>query len=163
MTGLQVFTAFHVIISLIGIAAGFVVLFRWIKGLGLDRWNTIFLVTTIGTSVSGFGFPFTKFLPSHAFGILSLIVLSVSLYALYSRKLVGIWRPTYVITATFAQYLNFFVLIVQAFLKIPFFNSLAPTQSEPPFAIAHLLALVAFLVMGFLATRRFKTTAVGAA
>lgn len=163
MTFLTFYTLLHVVISLIGIVAGFVVLLQMIGGKPLDRWNTLFLVMTILTSVTGFGFPFTKLLPSHGFGVLSLIVLGGSLYALYSQKLVGIWRPTYVITATFAQYLNFFVLIVQAFLKVPVLKSLAPTQSEPPFAIAQLLALVAFLAMGWLATKRFKRTAIGTA
>ena len=42
----------------------------------------------------------------------------------------------YVVTAVMALYLNVFVLIVQSFQKVPALKALAPTQSEPPFAIA---------------------------
>jgi flagellar biogenesis protein FliO len=35
-------------------------------------------------------------------------------------------------------------------------NSLAPTQSEAPFKIAQLLALVLFVLLAFLAFRRFR-------
>jgi hypothetical protein len=54
-----------------------------------------------------------------------------------------------------ALYLNAFVGVVQAFLKLPFFNALAPTQTELPFILAQALTLVAFAALGFLAVRRF--------
>ena len=97
-----------------------------------------------------------KLLPSHILAVLSLIVLAIAIYALYSRKLAGRWRTTYVVTAIIAQYFNVFVLIVQAFLKLPPLKALAPTQTEPPFAIAQAVNLVAFLVLGYLATKRFQ-------
>ena len=46
---------------------------------------------------------------------------------------------------------------VQAFLKLPPLKALAPTQTEPPFAIAQAVNLVAFLVLGYLATKRFQS------
>ena len=67
---------------------------------------------------------------------------------------VGIWRPVYTITAVIALYLNCFVGVVQAFQKIPALHALAPTGTEPPFAIAQGLVLIAFAVAGFLAVRR---------
>ena len=91
------------------------------------------------------------------------MVLAVALYARYARHLAGIWRPVFVITAVLAQYLNFFVLIVQSFQKLPALKALAPTQSEPPFAIAQLVALAAFISLGFLATTRFRVEPVKAA
>jgi hypothetical protein len=42
------------------------------------------------------------------------------------------------VTAMIALYLNVFVLIVQAFRKVPMLNALAPTQTEPPFKITSL-------------------------
>jgi len=122
----------------------------------LPRWTAFFLVTTVLTSVTGFAFPFVKLLPSHILAVLSLIVLAIAIYALYSRKLAGGWRTAYVVTAIIEQYLNVFVLIVQAFMKLPPLKALAPTQTEPPFAIAQAVNLVAFLVLGYLATKRFQ-------
>ena len=96
----------------------------------------MFLWTTVLTSVTGFGFPFERFLPSHYFGFLSLAVLAIAILAAYSFDFAGPWRWLYVVTAVMALYLNVFVLIVQLFLKVSFLQPLAPTQSEPPFAIA---------------------------
>ena len=55
------------------------------------------------------------------------------------------------------SYLNCFVLIVQAFLKVPALKSLAPTQSEPPFKLTQLIVLVGFVVLGVVASMRFRT------
>lgn len=153
---LTAYTLFHVVLSLIGIAAGFVVLYGMLWSKPMSGWTALFLTTTVATSATGFGFPVDHFMPSHAIGILSLILLGLAIYARYSRRLTGVWRPTYVITAVASQYFNVFVLIVQAFLKVPALHALAPTQNEPPFAIAQLAALVAFLVLGTLAVRRFR-------
>jgi hypothetical protein len=55
-----------------------------------------------------------------------------------------------------ALYFNFFVLIAQSFGKIPALHALAPTESEGPFKVAQLTALILFVVLGFLATRNFR-------
>jgi hypothetical protein len=57
-------------------------------------------------------------------------------------------------------YLLAFVTIVQAFQKIPALHALAPTQSELPFAVAQLLALVVFVGLGFAAMRKFHAGSV---
>jgi hypothetical protein len=142
------FTLFHVALSLVGIVSGFVLVAGLVRGKYLPGWNVAFLTTNILTDVTGFGFPTDKFLPSHAFAILSLMLLAAAMYAAYSRKRAGYWRPTFVITTTAALYLNFFVLVVQAFLKVPALRELAPTQTEPPFAIAQGITLLGFLVLG---------------
>lgn len=54
-----------------------------------------------------------------------------------------------------ALYLNVFVGIVQTFQKVPFFQQLAPTQSEPPFIIAQSVALAIFAFLGYLAVKKF--------
>lgn len=89
-------------------------------------------------------------------GVLSLLVLLLAIIARYVRHLAGAWRSTYVITAILALYFNFFVLIVQSFEKIPALKALAPTQSEPPFKLAQLAALVLFVVLTTVAYRRFR-------
>jgi hypothetical protein len=153
---LEAFTLFHVILSLIGIASGFVVVFGLLGSKRLDHWTAWFLLTTAATSLTGFFFPFHGFLPSYAVGAVSLIVLAIAIAARYLFHLAGGWRRTYAITAVIALYLNFFVLIVQLFRKVPALEALAPTQSEPPFAITQLVALLFFAVLGFRAAVKFR-------
>jgi len=153
------YTLIHVIISLIGIASGFVVIFGLISNKRLDGMTALFLITTIATSVTGFGFPIHKFGPPHILGILSLIVLAIAVVARYTFKLSGSWRWLYVAGAIAAQYFNCFVGVVQAFEKIDALHALAPTQKEPPFAIAQGAVLLLFIVLGILATKRFRPAA----
>jgi hypothetical protein len=143
------FTLFHVALSLVGIVSGFVLVAGLVRGKYSAPWNVTFLVSNILTDLTGFGFPTDKFLPSHAFAILSLALLAGAMIADYSRKLSGYWRPTFVVTTTAALYLNFFVLVVQAFLKVPGLHDLAPTQSEWPFAAAQGVTLLGFLLLGY--------------
>jgi hypothetical protein len=150
------FTTVHVVLSLIGIASGLVVLAGMLGARRLPGWTALFLATTILTSVTGFGFPFAKLLPSHWFGIISLVVLAIALLALYVFRLAGHWRWIYVASALLALYLNCFVGVVQAFQKLAFLRPLAPTQSEPPFAAAQLVVLAIFLLLGVLAAIRFR-------
>jgi len=150
------FTLVHVVLSLLGIGSGFLVLGAMLAGRRLAGWTELFVATTIATSVTGFGFPFVKVLPSHVVGVISLVVLAVAIVALYFRRLAGRWRPTYVVTAVLALYLNVVVLIVQTFLKVPALNEVAPTQSETPFLITHVATLAIFLVLGVLALVRFR-------
>ena len=153
---LATYTTVHVIISLVGIASGFLVLFGLLRGTLLTRWNSLFLITTVLTSVTGFGFPNTKVTPGIVVGILSLIVLAIAIFALYARHLNGVWRRTYVITAMIALYFNVFVLVVQLFEKVPAIHTLAPTQTEAPFKIAQLLVLVLFIAFITAAARKFR-------
>ena len=153
---LTALTIFHVVLSLVGIGSGFMVVYGLLKSKYFSGWTSLFLVTTVATSVTGFLFPFHQFLPSHGVGILSLFVLAIAMLALYRYRLEGGWRRTFAITAVIALYLNFFVLIAQLFLKVPALHDLAPTQSEPPFQIAQLVALIFFAVLGFRAATKFK-------
>ncbi len=148
-------TFVHVVLSLIGILSGLVVAYGFLAAKRFDGWTGVFLATTVLTSVTGFFFPFHKFLPSHAVGTISLIVLAIAAYARYGRKMAGGWRRTYVITAMVALYLNVFVLVAQLFMKVPALRALAPTQSEPPFVAAHVTVLLLFVVLSVLATIRF--------
>jgi hypothetical protein len=159
---LSTFTIVHVIISLIGIATGLIVLADMLGGKLRTAWTALFLATTVLTSVTGYFFPATKLLPSHIVGAISLVVLVVALYALYGKHLTGSWRWIYVTGAVIALYFNCFVGVVQAFQKISFLAPLAPTQSEPPFAIAQTIVLVLFIVAGIVAVKRFHPAAAAA-
>jgi hypothetical protein len=141
---------------LIGIVAGLVAMAGLLTSTWREGWTAVFLAATVATSATGFGFPFTKLLPSHIVGIISLVVLAVALFALYGRHLSGVWRPVYVITAMIALYLNVFVLIVQSFLKIAPLKALAPTQSELPFVAAQGAALVFFVIATIIAVMKFR-------
>src|SRR5438128_805977 len=155
------FTLFHTVLSLIGIVAGLVVAGGLAGGRLLDRWALVFLVTTVGTSVTGFGFPFVTLLPSHIVGIVSLVVLAAVIVAQYVRHFAGTWRPIYAAGVVLATYLNTFVLVVQLFRRLPALIVSAPTQSEPPFAITQLCVLALFVWLGVAADRAFRAAPVG--
>jgi hypothetical protein len=132
MNVLHTFTIFHVLLSLVGIAAGFVVVFGLLGANRLPHWTAVFLWTTVLTSVTGYMFPFHQLKPSYVVGFFSLIALALAIYALYVKKLAGGWRSVYVIDAVIAQYLNFFVLIAQLFQKVPALKALAPPRRKRP-------------------------------
>ena len=150
------FTILHTAISLIAIASGLIVLAGMLRARRLPGWTAVFLVTTLLTSVTGFMFPINGLTPAIVFGLISIVILVIALNALYVKHLAGAWRWIYVTTALIALYLNVFVLIVQSFQKLPALQKLAPTQSEPPFLIAQAAALIAFLILGAMAARKFR-------
>jgi hypothetical protein len=155
---LPTFTILHVIISLVGIVSGLIVLFGLLGSRPAPGWTALFLITTILTSVTGFGFPFTQLLPSHMIGILSLVLLAIACLALYGMKLSGAWRWIYAVTAMIALYFNIFVLIIQSFLKIPALTALAPGNppSGPAFAVVQGVVLIIFVIAIIAAVRRFR-------
>ncbi len=153
--GMTTFTFIHVVLSLIGIAAGLIVALGLLTSARLSGLTALFLATTVLTSVTGFGFPFEGFKPSYVVAVLSLVILAIALYALYGRGLAGVWRPIYVVTAVIALYLNVFVLIAQAFMKIQPLKDLAPTQSEPPFTLTQGVVLVVFVLVAIVGAIRF--------
>ena len=155
---LSIFTTVHVIISLIAIISGIIVMFGLLGSNRRSGMTAIFLLFTILTSVTGFLFPFEKLLPSHMIGILSLVLLAIACISLYVMKLSGPWRSIYIVTAMTSLYLNVFVLIIQAFLKVPALHALAPSvpPSEPPFAIIQGIVLLFFVLVIIGAVRRFR-------
>ena len=152
---LSTFTAVHVLISLVGIGSGFAVLLGLFSAKRVKGLTALFLLTTVLTSVTGFGFPFTHLLPSHKIAIISLLVLALAILARYSFHMVGKWRWIYVVTAMIALYLNVFVLVFQSFEKVPALKAMAPTQSEPPFLVAQLAVMAIFIVLTIFAVKKF--------
>jgi len=152
------FTLLHVVISLIAIVSGLIVMFGMLASRPMPGLTAIFLIFTILTSVTGFGFPFDKLLPSHMIGLLSLALLMVACLGLYAFGLKGAWRPIYVVTALIALYLNVFVLVIQSFLKIPSLTALAPGNppSGPVFAVVQGLVLLAFAILIIGVWRRYR-------
>jgi hypothetical protein len=157
------FTTVHVLLSLVGIAAGLVTMWGLFRGKMLEGITAIFLVTSVLTSITGFGFPFDHLLPAHKVGIISLVILAIAIPARYMFHLAGAWRSVYVVGAAIALYLNVFVLVVQAFEKVPALNALAPTQKEPPFLVAQVVVLLLFIAVTVVAVKKFHTATARAA
>ena len=157
----KTFVLVHVVLSLVGIFAGLVVVGGLMAGVRFGRWTGVFLATTILTSLTGFGFPFVRLLPSHIVGVLSLFVLAGAVAALYLKRLEGAWRPSFVVLSVIALYLNVFVLLAQLFQKIPAMAMLAPGPDAPAFAVTQGLVLVLFVGLGWAAARGFRNVRVG--
>jgi hypothetical protein len=154
--GMTPLTFIHVLLSLIGIFTGAVVLIGFFSAKRMDGWTAVFLASTVLTSVTGYLFPFHKLLPSHIVGAISLVALAIAIAARYSKQMAGSWRRIYVIFAMLSFYLNVFVLVAQLFLKVPSLHALAPTGSEPPFAIAQTVVLLLFIALSVMADKRFR-------
>jgi hypothetical protein len=150
---LETYTLVHVIISLIGIVSGLIVLFGMFGNKRLDGLTAIFLMTTVLTSVSGFGFPFKGVTPGIILGSLSIVVLALCIPARYTFHMSGKWRSIYVITAVIALYFNCFVLVAQTFQKKILHTTQPP--SGPAFAISQGIVLALFTVWGYIAVKKF--------
>jgi hypothetical protein len=152
---LHIYTVIHTLISLIAIFTGLIVLFGMILGKRLDGWTKWFLITAVATTITGFFFPFHGFTPAIRLGIISLPFLALTIFARCAKHLAGAWRWIYVIGAVICLYFNLFVLVVQAFEKIPALLAVAPTQTEPPFKFTQLIVLLVSVLLAIVAAIRF--------
>ena len=74
---LDTFTRVHVVISLVGIVAGFVAVGAMIRSQRADGATTLFLNATLLTSITGFMFPSSGSLtPAQILGYISIAVLA---------------------------------------------------------------------------------------
>ena len=147
---------FHTIISLIAIVTGIGAVLA-LFGLRLAPiWTQVFLVTAIITSAGGYLLPATMILPSHIVGAVALVVLAGVLVARYVGHLAGLWRWVYAGGMVASLYFLVFVAVAQAFSKVPTLKALAPTQSEPPFAISEGIVLLIFVALGIAALKLFR-------
>ncbi len=163
MFDITTFTGFHTWLSLIAIATGVVVLAGMFASRMQPVWTGVFLATAVATSATGYGFPFSGVLPSHVVGAIALVILAVTLAARYAFHLARAWRWIYAAGAVASLYLLVFVAVAQAFGKVPALHILAPTQSEPPFAIAQGVVLIVFVLLGIGAARAFQPARMRAA
>lgn len=154
----KTFLLVHVLLSLVGIFSGLVVVGGLMTGMLFRRWAGLFLVTTVLTNLTGFGFPFVQLLPSHMVGALSLLVLLGAIVALYLKHLEGAWRTAFVVLSVAALYLNVFVLLAQLFAKIPAMAMLAPSPAAPVFGATQGLVLLLFVVLGVASAQGFRNT-----
>jgi hypothetical protein len=151
---LHAYTIIHTLISLAAIFTGFVVLFGLFGGKRFDGWTKWFLITAVATTVtvSSFRFMVSPRLSSASYRCL----LALTIFVRYPKQLAGPWRWIFVVGAIICLYLNVFVAVVQAFQKVPSLKTLAPTQTEPPFAVTQLTALLLFVLSAIAAAIRFR-------
>src|SRR6266487_3865296 len=153
---LEIYTIIHTLISLVAIFSGLVVVLGLLGSKRLDGWTRWFLITAVATTVTGFFFPFHGFTPAIGLGIISLPFLALTIFARYPKHLAGPWRWIYVIGAVICLYFNLFVLVVQAFEKVPALHAIAPTQTESPFKLTQLAVLIVSIWLGIIAVVRFR-------
>jgi hypothetical protein len=153
--GFTSFTWFHTILSLVALVAGFVVVRELYASRTPPAPTAVYVATAVLTSVTGFGFT-APFGASHVVGIISLVILAGVIAAYYVFHLSGAWRWIYAAGQVVVLYFLVFVLVAQFFKKVPTLAALAPTLSEPPFAIAQTVVLLIFAVLTFTAARRFR-------
>jgi hypothetical protein len=153
----QVLIAGHTIISIVAILAGAFALRDIFRAKESSPSISAFLILAIATSATGFILPLSGVSPAV---VIAIIALAVLIAVLLSKGHLGGSRSArwiYVGGLVASEYLLIFVGVAQAFAKISILKSAAPTQSEPPFAIAQGIVLVAFIVLGVLAIRSFNS------
>ena len=153
---MSVLLPLHVVVSFVALAAGIGLAAGLLGTPPRHGAGPFFLWTTILTSLTGFVLPADRILPSHVVGAISLVLLALAAWAWYGRRLAGGSRRIWVVTTLASFYLNVFVLVVQAFLKVPALHALAPTQGEPPFALAQGVVLLGFVALTVVALRRAR-------
>ena len=156
---LHAFTVLHVIISIVELLAGAILVLQMIAG-NRSGLNGVFLATGALTTLTGFLFPYHGVTPAIVLGFITLPFLLLAAVAWYTGRLRGTWRVIYVLSTLIILYFDAFVAVVQSFMKIPALHALAPEGKEPPFAVAQGLVLLLFIVVGYLALKRFRPAGV---
>jgi hypothetical protein len=152
------FKLIYVIISLFAMFSGMMVVRDMRKMRPLGIWNPLFFFSTIVTAAAGFLFPPGTFGPPQNVCWILLGVLALGLFMLYVTPLNGVWRWTYALSIIAGLYLNVFMGIAQAFERIEVLHRYAPKGTEPPLIAAQVIVLLGFVVVGFIAASRFRST-----
>lgn len=148
-------TIVHTLLSFVAIGFGVGAASGLFSGRHSTVWTRWFFITAAAVTLTGFIFPFTGITPAFATGLVSTVIL-IAWFIAHRQSRVGAWRWIYAVGIVASLYLLIFVTIAQAFQKIPFLNALAPTGAEAPFAVAQVIALIVFVVIGVRAVGRFR-------
>jgi hypothetical protein len=156
--------ALHVSLSFFGLLVGALLIGDLLRSARSQRTLAAVLVlSTALISITGIALPSPPGTPTpdpaRILGVIELAVIVIAVLALYLKHLARAWRGIYIVSIVLAVYLNVFVTVVQAFLKVSFLHVLAPSGKEPPFVIAQLLTLVLFVVIGVLTLKRPRSPA----
>lgn len=153
----------HVALSLVAILAGCVVCFGLGRGMPFTNWTHSFFVSTLLMLITGFALPIPGVTPAVVIDIICIVLLLATAVALYLRAAVGLWKWVYIIGVVLLVYLNWLVLVVQLFQKVPTLNMLAPTGGEPIAIAAQTVLMVAFIVVGVICLKARRTWAISTA
>ncbi len=157
----------HVALSFIALLAGAMVLIALWGGRRAPTSEAVLLLSTALICLTGFPLPSPPGTPTpdpaRIVGVVELVVVVIAALALYVGRLARAWRGIYVATVVLAVYLNVFVAVAQAFMKIEVLHAFAPTGKEPPFLIAQLVTVALFVVFGVMAFKRYRGRTISAA
>jgi hypothetical protein len=149
MFDLKTLTFVHTAVSLLDLAVGLIVLYGLSEGRRLKPWMGLFIGGAWFTSLSGFLFPIAGPTPALIVGVVAILVL-ILVFAAQTKG----WRRIFAGGIVVSVYFQAFVTVAQSFAKIPALKALAPTQTEPPFAIAQLVVLIAFVLAGVVSVKK---------
>lgn len=153
MTYFSAITIVHTALSLVALVAGVPAVAGLFRPGRFRIATRVFLWSAVLTTATGFIFPGLKLTPAVVVGVLATLVFAAMAAAVRQRRSPVLARAGYAAGLVASLYLLVFVGIAQAFLKIGVLKALAPTGTEPAFAITQGLALVGFLVIGYAAVR----------
>lgn len=148
-TSLAVFTAFHVTVSLFGLAFGLPAVLRLFGVAFSPVWTALFLVCAGLTTITGFMFPFAGATPAFVTGIVAGLVLVMVLAAHF----LGRWRAVHAGGIVASLYFLVFVTVAQIFAKTAVVND-AGKVAGLAFAASELAVLLVFVLIGVKAVKR---------
>jgi hypothetical protein len=117
-------------------------------------WLRVFVIVQALVLGTGFLFPLPGVTPAVAVGILGTLVLIGMALAVYVYRLQGIWARLFSAGVVISTFFLGFVTVAQGFAKLPELKALAPTGTEPAFAVTEAVVLVIFAAIGWAVWRR---------
>lgn len=150
---LQTVLMLHVAVSLIALPLGLVAVKAYFAPTP-PLWTRWFLIAAVATIGTGFLFPLPALTPAVLVGIVATLVLAAMAVAQFAFGQAGVWRRVYALGMVASTYFLAFVLVAQAFLKVPPLRALAPTGTEAPFAVAQIVLLAVFVWIGYRTARQ---------
>lgn len=152
---IETLTEIHTALSFIALFTGIMAVRNFFTPVA-RFWTTLFLVSAVACSVTGFLFPFGGFTPAIGVGVMAMGIFAAMAAAHYGFHRAGFWQVLYTAGMVVSLYFLVFVAIAQAFGKVAFLHDLAPTLSEPPFAVAQGIALAGFVWLGVKAVKKMR-------
>lgn len=146
----------HTLLSILAVLIGPAAIADLARSKAASAPITLFLAAATATSVSGFFLPLPGVSPAVVVGVVALAVLAGVALSRSRIRTSAPARWVYAGGMVVSLYLLVFVAIAQAFAKVGVLQALAPTQSEPPFAIVQAAAFAVFLGVGLLTVAKFR-------
>lgn len=146
----------HTLVSIFAVLIGAAAIADLTRSRVTSTPIKVFFAAAAATSLSGFFLPLPGVSPAVVVGLVALTVLAAVAIARPRVQTSPVARWVYAGGFVVSHYLLVFVAIAQTFAKVGLLQSLAPTQSEPPFAIVQAATLAAFLGVGLITAVRFR-------